>query len=104
MILDGAPADPAWLGALAPILRDESLDPAFRALMLRLPEDETLAAHLADRGETPDPDAIHAARAKPCVAPWRSASPPTCAGWSTGWRRWCPTAPTRPRPGGARCG
>ncbi len=62
MILDGAPADPAWLNALAPIVHDESLDPAFRALMLRLPEDETLAAHLADREYTPDPDAIHAAR------------------------------------------
>jgi len=62
MILAGAPADPAWLNALDPIVRDDHLDPAFRALMLRLPEDETLAAHLADRGETPDPDAIHAAR------------------------------------------
>ncbi|WP_209425614.1 aminopeptidase N [Pararhodobacter sp. SW119] len=62
MILEEAPADPAWLAALAPVVRDESLDPAFRALMLRLPDDETLAAHLADRGTTPDPDAIHAAR------------------------------------------
>mgnify|MGYP002621302166 FL=1 len=62
MILKGTPADPAWLNALAPIVRDDGLDPAFRALMLRLPDDETLAAHLADRGATPDPDAIHAAR------------------------------------------
>jgi aminopeptidase N len=62
MILDDAPADPAWLGALEPVVRDESLDPAFRALMLRLPDDETLAAHIADRGATPDPDAIHLAR------------------------------------------
>ncbi|MGY6536066.1 MAG: aminopeptidase N [Pararhodobacter sp.] len=62
MILDGAGPDPAWLEALAPMLADESLDPSYRALMLRLPDDETLAAHLAARSHVPDPDAIHDAR------------------------------------------
>ncbi len=63
MILQDAPPDPGFLDALAPVLGDESLDPAYRALMLRLPDDETLAAHLAGQGHVPDPDAIHAARA-----------------------------------------
>ncbi len=62
MIRDGAAPDDDWLAGLAPLIRDEALDPAFRALMLRVPDDDTLAAHLADRGHVPDPDAIHAAR------------------------------------------
>ncbi|KPQ06490.1 MAG: aminopeptidase PepN [Rhodobacteraceae bacterium HLUCCA12] len=54
-------AEPAYLSALAPILADASLDPSFRALMLRLPDDETLAAWLAEQGQVPDPAAIHIA-------------------------------------------
>ncbi len=64
MILQDAPADPDYLSALSPLLADEALDPAFRALMLRLPDEETLAAHLAGRGHVPDPNAIHRARAR----------------------------------------
>ncbi len=52
----------AWLDALVPVIRDESLDPAFRALVLRLPGEDDLAQALHDRGEVPDPALIHAAR------------------------------------------
>ena len=38
------------------------LDPAFRALVLRLPGEDELAQSLHAAGHTPDPDAIHAAR------------------------------------------
>jgi aminopeptidase N len=43
-------------------LADDGLDPAFRALCLRLPAEDDLAQTLADTGRTPDPDRIHAAR------------------------------------------
>jgi aminopeptidase N len=54
----GAAPDAAWLEGVAAILRDESFEPAFRAQMLALPTQSELAQALADRGETPDPDAI----------------------------------------------
>jgi aminopeptidase N len=41
---------------------DDSLDPAFRALTLRMPTDDDMAATLAAAGQVPDPDAIRAAR------------------------------------------
>ena len=62
MVLEGAPVSRDWLEALAPLLRDDALEPAYRALMLRLPDDETIATDLSGRGALPDPDAIHAAR------------------------------------------
>ena len=40
------------------MLRDASLDPAYRALMLALPTQSDLAGTLKDKGITPDPDAI----------------------------------------------
>ncbi|NPD15863.1 aminopeptidase N [Xinfangfangia sp. D13-10-4-6] len=52
----------AWLDALVPVIRDVDLDPAFRALILRLPGEDDLAQALADRGITPDPAAIYLAR------------------------------------------
>jgi aminopeptidase N len=61
MVAAGTPPDPAWLGALAPVLGDDGLDPTYRALMLRLPGDDRLAAHLAHQDIIPDPDAIRAA-------------------------------------------
>jgi aminopeptidase N len=62
MVLDGAAPDPGWIAAHAPFLHENGLDPSFRALMLSLPGDEALAAHLAHTGHSPDPASIHAAR------------------------------------------
>ena len=62
MILDGARPGPEYLAALDRLLRDESLDPAFRAFALGLPGQEELAQSLAEAGQTPDPAAIRDAR------------------------------------------
>ncbi len=62
MVTDGARPSPHWLDALARLALDDSLDPAFRALALRLPGEDELAQTLFDKGVTPDPDAIHTAR------------------------------------------
>ncbi len=62
MITDGAAPGPDYLDALARMLRDDGLDPAFRALALGLPSDDTMAQSLHDAGAVPDPGAIHAAR------------------------------------------
>jgi aminopeptidase N len=62
MIRNGAAPGPHYLRALETTLADDRLDPAFRALVLRLPSDEELAQTLHEAGATPDPDAIHAAR------------------------------------------
>jgi len=62
MICDDAEPGGAYLEALDRMLRDDRLDPAFRAFALRLPSEDDLAQSLFDGGITPDPDAIHAAR------------------------------------------
>ncbi|MDR9483601.1 MAG: aminopeptidase N [Sediminimonas sp.] len=57
----GAP-DRGYLDALAAVLRDDTLDPAFRALALRQPGQDDIARALHEAGHTPDPEAIfHAA-------------------------------------------
>jgi aminopeptidase N len=56
-----APAD-GYLDALRLVLRDDDLDPAFRALVLALPAEDELAKALHDRDQTPDPAAIYNAR------------------------------------------
>ncbi|WP_371223023.1 aminopeptidase N [Roseovarius sp. 2305UL8-3] len=58
MIRDGAQPDQAYLDAVATMARDDSLDPAFRALALGLPSQDDLAQALFDDGHTPDPQAI----------------------------------------------
>ncbi len=58
MITDEATPDADYLDGLLAVLRDEALDPAYRALMLGLPTQSELAAALHDRGTTPDPMAI----------------------------------------------
>ncbi len=63
-----AAADPAWLGALCEVADDEGLDPAFRALLLGLPGDDEIIAHMASVGRVPDPLAVHAARQAVTVA------------------------------------
>jgi len=62
MVTEGAAPGPAFLDAVAAVARDDGLDPAFRALCLKLPGEDDLAQALADAGRVPDPDAIHAAR------------------------------------------
>ncbi|MFN3936125.1 MAG: aminopeptidase N [Gemmobacter sp.] len=62
MVTDDASPGPEWLSAVEAMLRDESLDPSFRALALRLPSDDDMAQTLHDAGIVPDPDRIHAAR------------------------------------------
>lgn len=62
LITEGTPPGADWLEAMAALLRDDSLDPAFRALCLRLPGEDDMAATLADSGHVPDPDRIHRAR------------------------------------------
>ncbi|NOX72245.1 MAG: aminopeptidase N [Alphaproteobacteria bacterium] len=56
-----APAD-GYLGALRQVIRDDTLDPAFRALVLALPAEDELAKALYDLGQTPDPTAIYNTR------------------------------------------
>jgi aminopeptidase N len=62
MALKGEPPRPAWLDALAAVVFDESLDPAFRALCLRLPGEDDMAQTIHAMGRVPDPAKIHAAR------------------------------------------
>ena len=47
-----------WANALGRALRDESLDPAFRAALLDLPGDDELAREVALRGRPADPESI----------------------------------------------
>ncbi|APX24045.1 MAG: aminopeptidase N [Rhodobacteraceae bacterium] len=61
MITEGDGPDMAWIDALEQVIRDDALDPAFRALMLALPTQAELAQMLHAKGVTPDPDAIYAA-------------------------------------------
>jgi aminopeptidase N len=60
--LKGTPVSPAWLDALAAVTFDDSLDPAFRALCLRLPGEDDIAQTIHAMGRVPDPAKIHTAR------------------------------------------
>lgn len=62
MVLEGARPGPDYVQALRVMLRDEALDPAFRALALHIPGQDDLAASLYAAGHVPDPDAIQFAR------------------------------------------
>jgi aminopeptidase N len=75
MATDGAAPGPDWLEALARVAFDESLDPAFRALALRLPSDDDMAQTLAAAGRIPDPEAIWAARRRAAEALARRLAP-----------------------------
>ncbi len=61
-VRDGAAPDQAYLDGLGALLRDDTLDPAFRALMLSGPSQSELAQALFEAGVTPDPDAIWQAK------------------------------------------
>jgi aminopeptidase N len=60
--LEDAPVSPAWLDAQAAVTFDETLDPAFRALCLRLPGEDDIAQMIHARGRVPDPSKVHSAR------------------------------------------
>ncbi|MCC7320826.1 MAG: aminopeptidase N [Rubellimicrobium sp.] len=61
MATGGEGPDPALIEGIAATLRNDSLDPALRALVLALPGEEETARALFARGTVPDPDRIHAA-------------------------------------------
>ena len=54
---DGDPAP--WLNGVAAVLADDTLDPAFRALVLNLPTQEGIAQQMALSGQTVDPDQVY---------------------------------------------
>lgn len=58
----GAAPDAEYLDAVGGLIADEAADPAFRALVLRLPSEDEIAQAIAASGKVADPDAIHAAR------------------------------------------
>ncbi|NRB34280.1 MAG: aminopeptidase N [Rhodobacteraceae bacterium] len=58
MARDDAAPQGDYLDGMLALLRDDSLDPAYRALMLSLPGQSELAAALHEAGTTPDPQAI----------------------------------------------
>ncbi|AJE48180.1 aminopeptidase N [Celeribacter indicus] len=62
LILEDTPPARDYLDAIRAVLTDDSLDPAFRALVLGLPGEDDLAQTLFDAGVTPDPQKIHDAR------------------------------------------
>ncbi|MFC2968634.1 aminopeptidase N [Acidimangrovimonas pyrenivorans] len=62
MVTEGAAPAPGYLSGIEALLRDNGLDPAFRALALRLPSEDDMAQTLHAAGITPDPSRIHAAR------------------------------------------
>ncbi|CUH85677.1 aminopeptidase N [Thalassovita mediterranea] len=61
MVLNNAAPDGDYLDAVLQVLRNDDLDPAFRALTLALPSQDDLAQTLVDLGHTPDPTAIYQA-------------------------------------------
>jgi aminopeptidase N len=75
MVTEDAQPGPDWLDALARVAQDASLDPAFRALALRLPGEDDMGQTLFDAGVTPDPDRIHAARTRMAGALARHLAP-----------------------------
>jgi aminopeptidase N len=68
IVTDRADASPDWLDAISQVAQDESLDPAFRALALRLPGEDDMAQTLFAAGHVPDPAAIHTARRRMSAA------------------------------------
>ncbi|MDO6520086.1 aminopeptidase N [Shimia thalassica] len=60
-ITTGAAPDAAYLEGLGAVLRDDTLDAAYRALMLGQPTQSELAGLLHEADITPDPEAIHTA-------------------------------------------
>ncbi len=64
MVLKGVQPARAWVDAVAAVTFDDSLDPAFRALCLRLPGEDDMAQTIHAMGRIPDPSKIHSARSE----------------------------------------
>jgi len=62
MLRDGTPPAAAFLDALTTVVRDDTLDPAFRALVLALPSEHEITQCCVDAGMVPDPTQIHETR------------------------------------------
>lgn len=62
MVTHGSKPSADLLDGMARLAFDDSLDPAFRALALRLPSEDDMAATLHAAGHVPDPARIHSAR------------------------------------------
>jgi aminopeptidase N len=62
MVTKGSTPSADLLDGMARLAFDHSLDPAFRALALRLPSEDDMAATLYATGQVPDPARINAAR------------------------------------------
>ena len=61
MATTGATPDSDYLDGILAILRDDRLEPAYRALMLGQPDQSELASTLAEAGTVPDPMALWSA-------------------------------------------
>ena len=61
MVLHDCTPDTAFLDGLAAVLRDDTLEPAFRASVLAMPSQAETARAISEVGATPDPLAIHIA-------------------------------------------
>lgn len=59
MITEGTAPNTDYLDGLTKIIRDDDLDPAFRALILQSPSQSDLAQNLYENGHNPDPQAIY---------------------------------------------
>ena len=91
--------DGGLLDALAAILADGTLDPAFVALVLTMPGEADIAREI---GRDVDPDAIFAARTALRAAS-ASISRPRCSITIAGFRSPAPTGPMPRARRGARC-
>ena len=61
MVTDGATPDIGFLNGMLSAVRDDTLDPAYRAFLLSFPSEADTAQALHTQGHTPDPDAIYLA-------------------------------------------
>ena len=59
LVLNGDAPDSLYLEALARVVRDDSLDPAYRALMMRPISQNDIAQSLSQTGHVPDPSQIY---------------------------------------------
>lgn len=62
MVLKNLKPDVSFAKAIKTVALDKALDPALRALILNLPQDDALAQAIADKGHSPDPEKIYAAK------------------------------------------
>ncbi len=68
MITTGSTPDTRLLDGYLTVIRDDTVDAAFRSLVLQLPTETDIAQTLFDQGHVPDPDKIHEATQTLCHA------------------------------------